>query len=139
MLLFRMLCLLTLVFVLAACGNTASVREIMLDGTEFKYQPNTIEVVVGQPVRVTLRNTGLLEHDWSVADLPTINVRIVADNAPPGATEALHSAALHISAAKGKTSILEFTPTRAGTFTFFCDVPGHKEAGMVGKLIVKDK
>jgi uncharacterized cupredoxin-like copper-binding protein len=38
--------------------------------------------------------------------------------------------------ANGQTNQLEFTPTAAGTYEFWCTVPGHKEAGMIGKLIV---
>ncbi|MGI8484578.1 MAG: plastocyanin/azurin family copper-binding protein [Thermomicrobiales bacterium] len=26
---------------------------------------------------------------------------------------------------------------KAGTYQYYCSVPGHKEAGMVGKLTVK--
>jgi len=27
--------------------------------------------------------------------------------------------------------------TKAGTFEFVCLIPGHREAGMVGKVVVK--
>jgi plastocyanin len=37
--------------------------------------------------------------------------------------------------AEGKTSVsAELAP---GTYTFYCTVPGHREAGMEGKLVVK--
>jgi uncharacterized cupredoxin-like copper-binding protein len=36
-----------------------------------------------------------------------------------------------------QTSTLDFTPTKPGTYEFFCTVAGHKDAGMVGTLIVK--
>ncbi len=37
--------------------------------------------------------------------------------------------------AKGKTSVsAELAP---GTYTFYCTVPGHREAGMEGTLTVK--
>ncbi|MBI5715993.1 MAG: cupredoxin domain-containing protein, partial [Chloroflexi bacterium] len=44
---------------------------------------------------------------------------------------------LHIAVAMGKSGTLEFTPTKAGTYEFFCTVAGHKEAGMKGTLVVK--
>jgi uncharacterized cupredoxin-like copper-binding protein len=37
---------------------------------------------------------------------------------------------------KGKTSTVSVT-LKKGTYTFYCPVPGHRAAGMVGKLIVK--
>jgi uncharacterized cupredoxin-like copper-binding protein len=44
---------------------------------------------------------------------------------------------LHLPVAMGTTSSLEFTPTKPGTYEFECTVPGHKEAGMRGTLVVK--
>lgn len=44
---------------------------------------------------------------------------------------------LHIAVKPGGTSTLTFTPTEPGEYEFNCSVTGHKEAGMVGKLIVK--
>jgi len=37
-----------------------------------------------------------------------------------------------------KTDEITFTPTKTGTFPFWCSVPGHRDAGMVGKFIVKE-
>jgi nitrite reductase (NO-forming) len=37
---------------------------------------------------------------------------------------------------KGSSTVMEFTPDRDGTFAYFCDIPGHRQAGMEGKLIV---
>ena len=36
----------------------------------------------------------------------------------------------------GETSTAS-TDLKAGTYTFYCPVPGHEEAGMKGKLTVK--
>jgi uncharacterized cupredoxin-like copper-binding protein len=44
---------------------------------------------------------------------------------------------LHVAAGPGAQAKLTFTPSRAGTYEFFCTVVGHKEAGMAGTLTVK--
>ena len=36
----------------------------------------------------------------------------------------------------GKTSTVDAT-LKAGTYTFYCSVPGHREAGREGKIAVK--
>ena len=38
--------------------------------------------------------------------------------------------------AKGGTSTVSAS-LKAGSYTFYCSVPGHRQAGMVGKLTVK--
>jgi len=39
---------------------------------------------------------------------------------------------------KGSATTIVFRATKAGTFEYYCTIPGHKAAGMVGKLIVGD-
>jgi uncharacterized cupredoxin-like copper-binding protein len=43
---------------------------------------------------------------------------------------------LHFFARAGESSTLEFTALEPGTYEIFCSIEGHKEAGMIGKLIV---
>jgi len=38
----------------------------------------------------------------------------------------------------GDSATIEFTPTKAGTYEFFCTTAGHKEAGMIGTLVVRE-
>ena len=45
--------------------------------------------------------------------------------------------AVHLPVDKGTQATLEFEPTEAGTYEYFCTVPGHREAGMHGTLTVQ--
>ena len=96
----------------AAASKTVAVT---LTTTEFKFNPDTITVHMGDHVQVTLDNSkGTLKHDLRQTDL-----NIAAEAEP------------------GKKTTFEFAATQAGMFEFACDVPGHKEAGMVGRLVVQ--
>jgi nitrite reductase (NO-forming) len=44
---------------------------------------------------------------------------------------------MHAAIEAGQESTLEFKATQTGTYTFYCTIAGHREAGMTGKLIVK--
>ena len=37
---------------------------------------------------------------------------------------------------QGNSVVLEFSPDNEGTFAYYCNIPGHRQAGMEGKLIV---
>jgi len=36
----------------------------------------------------------------------------------------------------GNSVVLEFSPDKEGTFAYYCNIPGHRQAGMEGKFIV---
>jgi plastocyanin len=43
---------------------------------------------------------------------------------------------VHAGMPGNQSALALFRPTEAGTYTFYCAVPGHRAAGMVGTLIV---
>ena len=96
----------------ATAGAAATLTVVT---TEFKFTPDTLSVHAGERVQVTLDNTkGALKHDMRQ---PELNI--------------------HAEVEAGEKMTFEFTPSKAGTFDLVCDVSGHKDAGMVGKLIVQ--
>jgi len=130
---------LTLALVLAACGGgQPTVKEITLDAEDIKYGTTTLEVAAGQPVKLTLKNVGALDHDFNIAEIPVANLAEqsggMAGHDMGGITEA---PAVHVATTPGASATIEFTPTKPGAYEFFCATAGHKEAGMIGTLVVK--
>lgn len=104
-------------------GAAAAVAgEVKVVATDLKFTPPTIQAKVGQALKVVLENNGVIEHDIA---FPTVK----ADQ--PGAS-------LKALAKPGQTATLEFTPTAKGSYEYVCTIPGHKEAGMKGKIDVVD-
>ena len=109
-----------------AVAQTASAAKTALDAkivaTDLKFTPATLQAKVGQPVKVTFENKGVIEHDLT---FPTIK----ADKP---------ASALQVVAKPGQTAILEFTPSAKGSYEYICTIPGHKDAGMRGTINVTE-
>jgi len=124
-------------WLLAACASQPKAVEVIVQAGEFKFEPASIEVTAGTPVRLTLQNTGSVEHDFSVVEIPM--VQSAAASTPMAGHDMggmQDVPQLHVAAAIGTAATVEFTPTKAGSYDYLCTVPGHKEAGMVGVLVV---
>lgn len=95
---------------------------IILDS--YSYAPNHLIVQAGKPVELTLTSvTTLVPHNFILKD-PAVGLSVEKD----------------VSA--GKTDKVTFTPTQAGTVTFYCDrrlwpMPSHRDKGMEGRLDVR--
>jgi uncharacterized cupredoxin-like copper-binding protein len=98
------------------------------------YVPNRIEVKRNEQIRFVLTNAGSERHEFLLAS--------VADNRKHAALMKKHPEMEHDDpngktlAPKGSAEIL-WRFTKSGTFEFACLIPGHREAGMVGTVVVK--
>lgn len=122
---------------LSACAGGPASTKVTVTMTEFGFEPNTINVSAGSPVELTLVNEGAIEHDFVVEVIPVTDVSSSNSGDHHMSTMDHSEFDLHTSIAVGETSTLTFTPTEAGTYQIICSVPGHKDAGMTGELIVK--
>lgn len=115
----RAILALALAGALAACGGgtpspAETVTEATLNATEFVFDPNAIEVAAGAKLKLTLANKGTIEHDFTIDSL-----------------------GFKVHAAIGTSETATTAALTAGVYDFYCSIPGHKEAGMTGKLTVK--
>ena len=135
----------TLVFsvLLTGCGGAGisqAATELTVEATDFAYNPSSITVPAGQPVTLTLKNTGAIEHDFVVDKINVTDVE--ASDSGPAMHHQMGEAAeydLHFFAGAGNTVTLQFTALEPGTYEISCTIEGHKEAGMIGKLMVVEQ
>jgi uncharacterized cupredoxin-like copper-binding protein len=123
---------------LGACASKQP-QAVTLTAQTMAYSPSTFEVTAGTPVELTLVNEDALEHDFSILEIPVESVSeadpMSAEHEMEMGTAAMDPV-LHVAAEPGTTNHLTFTPTKPGTYEFFCTVAGHKDAGMVGTMVV---
>jgi plastocyanin len=83
---------------------------------QFKFMPSTLSAKAGK-VTIAFTNRAPVEHNITVAS---------ASGAVVGASPTFQGGV--------KTVTASLTP---GTYKFYCTVPGHRQAGMEGTLVVK--
>jgi uncharacterized cupredoxin-like copper-binding protein len=87
-------------------------QEVTVAAQDIYWEPAELTVQAGA-VSFILPNEGAALHDFSIEELG-IYVEM-----PPGTTQTLEA------------------DIPAGTYEYYCSVPGHKDAGMVGTLVVE--
>lgn len=153
-----------LVVVITSCGGDESslpkIREVPIEMTDSKFTPDTVDVKVGETVKLLFTNRGAIRHEAVIGDEATQianeqqmqqllgasstiaitpqqavghgrAVAIVAAAAHPGM-----SAANVVSVEPGATGEITFTFAKAGTLLMGCHEIGHYAAGMVGTINV---
>jgi uncharacterized cupredoxin-like copper-binding protein len=80
---------------------------------DIRFDPKDVTIPANTDVTFTLTNNGVAPHNFSIDQLH------IDQDVQPGETK----------------TVTVNAP--AGTYQFYCNVPGHKEAGMIGTLTVK--
>ena len=98
------------------------------------FIPNRIEIRRGEQVKFQLRNNGEMDHELVLATLEENLKHAIEMQKNP---DMEHDDPNAKRLAPKKTGEIVWAFTKAGQFDFSCLIPGHREAGMTGTIIVK--
>lgn len=119
--------------------------------------PKTIDIKAGETIRFVLVNKGQLLHEFNLGDAAMhakhqqemLKMQQRGMLTPTGMKEMDHGSMAgmdhgmmkhddpnSVLVEPGKTAELTWTFTKATSLEFACNIPGHYQAGMVGKLTV---
>jgi uncharacterized cupredoxin-like copper-binding protein len=116
-------------------GDPAKVTrtiELTMDDN-MRFTPSEIQVKAGETVRFFIKNKGNITHEMVIGSMADLKAHAAEMRKMPGMK---HTEPNMITLAAGKMGGLVWKFDRAGTVDFACMVPGHMEAGMVGKIEV---
>lgn len=117
-----------------AMFRSAPQSEITVTVNDKGYAPATLEATTGTTIRLTLQNVGAQEHQFAIDKIALV-VSDSSGSAMAGmdmtgmSNAAADMPQVHLAAAAGQSTTLEFTPAQAGTYVFTCILPDHGERG----------
>ena len=137
----------------ASADKATRTVEVVLQ--DMSFSPKSLDVKAGETVRFVLVNKGQLLHEFNLGDAAMhaehqkemLQMQASGMLTATGMGKMDHSAMGHGAMMKhddpnsvlvepGKTAELTWTFTKATGLEFACNLPGHYQAGMVGKLNV---
>ena len=138
------------VLVLSACADDSgsratgpappppATRNIPVTGTDdLRFEPDSLTVPISEEVTLTFSAETGIEHDFVVEDAADVGMAEVDDAAHSSEDDDGHADGgdLHVAHADpGQTTTATFHINDPGTYTVYCSIPGHRQAGMLATL-----
>ena len=108
--------------------------EITMDDS-MRFTPDVIHVQPGQTIRFVLINRGQIKHEMTIGSMAELKehekMMAAMPDMPDGAEPNM------VAVPPGGKGELIWRFGKPGTVDFACTMPGHMEAGMVGKILVE--
>lgn len=119
-------------------GDPKSVKRtiVVKMADNMRFTPDRIEVQEGETVRFSLSNDGKIMHEYVLGTKKELDEHAALMKKFPNME---HDEPYMAHVAPGKKGEIVWTFNRTGDFDFACLLPGHYEAGMIGKIVVVAK
>jgi uncharacterized cupredoxin-like copper-binding protein len=98
------------------------------------FAPNRIEIKKDEQVKFMLRNSGELDHEFVLA---TTGENLKHAEGMKKNPDMEHDDPNAKRLAPKKTGEMVWKFSKIGEFEYSCLIPGHREAGMIGTIVVK--
>lgn len=110
-------------------------RTLVIRATDaMRFHPDRIEVRLNETIRFVIRNEGRLMHEMVIGTQTVLNEHAALMRKFP---DMAHDEPYMAHVAPGESGEIVWHFNRAGEFAYACLIPGHYEAGMVGRIRVR--
>ncbi len=110
-------------------------RTVNVDMSDkMRFTPSDISIKQGEIISFIIKNSGKVMHEFVLGNMKELKEHAELMKKHPGME---HDEPYMAHVAPGKTQTMVWHFTKAGEFNFGCLLPGHFEAGMIGKVTVK--
>lgn len=140
----------------AGAPGTKADRTVDIKMGDNFYEPESVQVKKGETIRFRLRNTGTVMHEFNIGtpEMHAVHQKEMAmmvehgmltatgvnhemmkmDHSKMGLPDMKHDDPNTVLVEPGKTAELVWKFTQDTTLEFACNMPGHYESGMAGKI-----
>ena len=110
-------------------------RTIKVDMSDkMRFTPDVLSIKRGETVRFLVKNSGKTMHEMVLGTMKELKEHAELMRKFP---EMEHDEPYMAHVKPGNTQTMAWQFTKAGEFFYGCLVPGHFEAGMLGRIVVR--
>jgi uncharacterized cupredoxin-like copper-binding protein len=110
-------------------------RTIKIDmSDQMRFAPSELRIKQGEIVRFEVKNSGKTMHEMVLGTMEELKQHAELMRKHPG-MEHDEPYMAHVAPAKIERIVWQFT--KPGEFYYGCLIPGHFEAGMLGRIVVR--
>ncbi|NJN40330.1 MAG: cupredoxin family protein [Gammaproteobacteria bacterium] len=110
-------------------------RTVRIDMSDrMRFSPAVVTAKKGETLKFVAKNSGAVLHEMVLGTMAELKAHAELMRKFPGME---HDDPFMAHVAPGKTGEIVWQFTKAGEFYYGCLIPGHFEAGMIGKVTVK--
>ncbi|MCA9848515.1 MAG: multicopper oxidase domain-containing protein [Dehalococcoidia bacterium] len=122
---------------------TASVqRELSVEMRDIAFEPLALTGAAGEVIEIRFQNAGAILHDFTIDEMDADVMEMMGGS---GVGVDMHmgddhdaaARAMHLALDAGQEGRMRLRVHEPGTYSYYCTVPGHREAGMMGTLTIQ--
>lgn len=117
-----------------AAADWEAMETVTVELGDYFFKPNVISLLVDQPYKIEIKNGGVEKHEFTAG---AFYLSAALSKVEDDSGEYKGPLINEVEVFAGQQTDLYLIPTVEGVFDLVCEIEGHLEKGMFGKIIVK--
>ena len=109
---------------------------------DIAFEPLALTGAAGEVIEIRFQNAGAILHDFTIDEMDADVMEMMGGS---GVGVDMHmgddhdaaARAMHLALDAGQEGRMRLRVHEPGTYSYYCTVPGHREAGMMGTLTIQ--